>query len=114
MIFLKQKMIPFYKTTGLDCIYIIYTNAHTPPKFLYCYFLEHSEIYFHIAFSWFTVYTHAHVHVLISCQQKFTWNWTYHSLKRLEIFSLVPEKEWNEYIYSKYFKVHFHKNYLLR
>ena len=65
-------MIPFYKTTGLDCIYIIYTNAHPPPKFLYCQFLEHSEIYFHIAFSWFTVYTRAHVHLLISCQQKFT------------------------------------------
>ena len=42
--------------------------AHPPQKkkFLYCYFLEHSEIYFHIAFSWSTVYMQAHIHLLIS------------------------------------------------
>lgn len=25
-------MIPFYKTTGLDCMYIIYANAYPPQK----------------------------------------------------------------------------------
>lgn len=37
-----------------------------------------------------------------------------HSFKRLETFSLMPETEQNEYIYSKYFKVHFNGNHLLR